>query len=51
MEKTNDKIIIKDLCVFAKHGVFKEEKIMGQKFLVSVELEVNTRKAGVSDNI
>ncbi len=51
MEKTTDKIIIENLCVFANHGVLEEEKRMGQKFLVSAELEINTRKAGVSDNI
>lgn len=27
-----DKIYIKDLEVFAYHGVFKEEKKLGQKF-------------------
>jgi len=33
------KIIIKDIEVYAKHGVFEEEKRNGQIFLVSVELE------------
>ena len=31
-----DKIKIKDLEVFANHGVFEEEKKLGQKFLVSI---------------
>jgi dihydroneopterin aldolase/2-amino-4-hydroxy-6-hydroxymethyldihydropteridine diphosphokinase len=44
-----DKIIIKDLEVFGKHGVLKEENVLGQKFLVSAELSVNTRKAGITD--
>lgn len=44
-----DKIIIKDLEVFANHGVLKEENVLGQKFLVSAELSVNTRKAGITD--
>lgn len=44
-----DKIIIKDLEVYANHGVLKEENILGQKFLVSAELSVNTRKAGITD--
>lgn len=49
MENAADKIIIKDLEVFANHGVQKEETVLGQKFLVSAELEVNIRKAGISD--
>lgn len=36
-----DKIIIKDLECFGRHGVFKEENILGQKFVVSAEMLVN----------
>ena len=41
-----DKIIIKNLEVFANHGVFPEETALGQKFIVSAELLTDTRKAG-----
>lgn len=44
-----DKIIIKDLEVFANHGVLREENVLGQKFLVSAELSVDTRKPGITD--
>lgn len=44
-----DKITIKNLEVFCNHGVYKEENILGQKFLVSAELSLFTRKAGLSD--
>ena len=44
-----DKIIIKDLEVFGNHGVLKEENVLGQKFLISAELTVSTRKAGITD--
>ena len=44
-----DKIIIKDLEVFANHGVLQEEKNLGQKFLICLELYFSTRKAGVTD--
>lgn len=44
-----DKIIIKDLEVFANHGVLQEEKTLGQKFLVSTEIYLTTRKAGITD--
>ena len=35
-----DKITIKNLEVFCNHGVYKEENILGQKFLVSAELSL-----------
>lgn len=44
-----DKIKIIDLEVFAKHGVFQEEQVLGQKFLVSAVLYTNTREAGKQD--
>ena len=44
-----DKIKIKDLEVFANHGVFPEETVLGQKFLVSWAIQLNTRKAGITD--
>ncbi|MFL0248580.1 2-amino-4-hydroxy-6-hydroxymethyldihydropteridine diphosphokinase [Candidatus Clostridium stratigraminis] len=46
-----DKIHIKDLEVYAFHGVNKEEKNMGQRFLISLELSLNLREAGISDNL
>lgn len=46
-----DKILIKDLELFAYHGVLKEEKKLGQKFLLSLELDLNLRNAGTSDDL
>ena len=46
-----DKIIIKDLEVYAYHGVNQQEKDMGQKFLVSIELYLDLKKAGKSDDL
>lgn len=46
-----DRIIIKDLETFGYHGVFEEEAFLGQKFLVSAVLYLNTRKAGKTDNL
>ena len=46
-----DQIVIKDLIVFAKHGVFPEENEMGQKFVVSATLYTNTRYAGKTDHL
>ena len=46
-----DKIIIRDLEVFANHGVFPEENVLGQKFLVSAILYTNTKLAGKTDDL
>lgn len=46
-----DKIIIRNLEVFANHGVFPEENKLGQKFLVSAELLCDTEKAGRTDEL
>ena len=44
-----DKIHIKGLEIFARHGVYPEENVLGQKFLISACLYTDTRKAGLTD--
>lgn len=46
-----DKIIIKDLETFGYHGVFEEEAFLGQKFIVTAVLQLNTRQAGTTDDL
>ena len=46
-----DKIYIKDLEIYAFHGVNKEEKKLGQKYLISVELSLSLREAGQTDDL
>lgn len=46
-----DSIQIRDLEVYCHHGVFKEENVLGQKFLVSLVLYTDTRSAGESDDL
>ncbi len=46
-----DQITIRDLQVFANHGVFAEETALGQKFLVTAVLELDTRPAGRTDDL
>lgn len=46
-----DKIKIKNLEVFANHGVFPEETRLGQKFLVNAILYTKTREAGLEDDL
>lgn len=49
--KPTDKILINGLEVFGNHGVFEEENVLGQKFIVSAELRTRTRKAGETDEL
>lgn len=46
-----DKIVIKDLEIFAYHGVLPEERIKGQTFFLSTELFVDLRDAGITDDL
>ena len=46
-----DKILIRDLKIFAFHGVNEEEKIDGQNFVFDIDLYVNMTKACYSDNV
>ncbi|MGN0204168.1 MAG: 2-amino-4-hydroxy-6-hydroxymethyldihydropteridine diphosphokinase [Coprococcus sp.] len=46
-----DKICIRRLEVFAFHGVYEEEERLGQKFYITAELELDTRKAGLTDDL
>lgn len=46
-----DRIKIKGLTVFAKHGVYPEENALGQKFVVSAVLHTDARKAGLADEL
>lgn len=46
-----DKITIKDLEIYANHGVFQEENVLGQKFLVTAVLHTSTRRAGLTDDL
>lgn len=46
-----DQIRIQNLEVFGHHGVFSEEKALGQKFLVNAVLYLDVRRAGRSDDL
>ena len=45
-----DEIHIENLEFFANHGVFPEETKLGQKFIVSLTLYNDTRRAGIAMN-
>lgn len=46
-----DKIVIKDLEIFAYHGVLPEEKRQGQTFIVTVEMFLDLHDAGIEDDL
>jgi dihydroneopterin aldolase len=46
----SDRIIVKDLQVFARHGVLPEESRLGQRFAVDVTAFLDLRPAGESDD-
>ena len=46
-----DKIILKGLEFFAHHGVRPEEKTLGQKFIIDVELFLDLQPAGLTDEL
>ena len=46
-----DKIKITNLELYCYHGVYPEETALGQKFLVSVTMYLDTREAGKNDDL
>ena len=46
----SDCIIVKDLRLFAHHGVLEEERRLGQRFAVDVTAFLDLRPAGESDD-
>ena len=45
------KLFIDGLEVFSNHGLFAEEKKLGQKFIFDIECELNYKKAMFSDEM
>jgi 7,8-dihydroneopterin aldolase/epimerase/oxygenase len=44
-------IRIEDMEFYAFHGHFKEEQIVGNKFVIDLEIETDLEKAGQSDKL
>ena len=47
----SDFILLEDLEIRAFHGVLPEEKRLGQKFLLTLRMEMALRPAGISDDL
>lgn len=46
-----DKIILRGLRLFGRHGVLKAERELGQPFTVDVSIQTSVEKAGESDDV
>lgn len=46
-----DKILLEGLKFYGYHGVLKEERTLGQKFVIDIELFVDLRNAGQNDDL
>jgi 7,8-dihydroneopterin aldolase/epimerase/oxygenase len=48
---TGDRLRLTGLRVRGRHGVLPEEQVLGQEFVVDVELELDLREAAASDDV
>jgi dihydroneopterin aldolase len=46
-----DRILLGDLVYYGYHGVREEERRLGQRFVVDVELSLDLRPAGLADDL
>jgi len=46
-----DRILLRDLAFYGYHGVKPEEKALGQRFLVDLELQLDLAPAGRADDL
>ena len=51
MYMRNDKIILQGMTFYGYHGITVEEKQLGQRFIVDVELETSLATSGQSDQL
>ena len=45
------KILLEDMEFYAYHGCFREEQVIGNRFFVDLEIDVDTEKAETSDDL
>jgi len=50
-EMSDDRILLQGLGFYGYHGVIAEENRLGQRFVVDVEMTVDTSVAGANDDI
>jgi dihydroneopterin aldolase len=47
----SDRILIRDLQVFARHGLLPEEKALGQRFALDITAHLDLAEAGRTDDL
>ncbi len=47
----SDAILMRGLHFWGRHGVHEEERVLGQPFLVDLELELSLQRAGETDDL
>lgn len=45
------KVLLEEMQFFAYHGHYPEEKVVGNKFIVNLSFNYNSKEAEVSDNL
>lgn len=50
-EASIDKITMKDMQFYGRHGVMKEETVLGQPFCITIILHLPLERAGKSDDL
>lgn len=46
----NDRIFVSNLCLVGRHGVMEEERILGQRFFLDIEVTMDARRASENDD-
>lgn len=46
-----DKMVLRRMEYYGYHGVFAEERKLGQRFYIDLELELDLQEAGISDDL
>jgi dihydroneopterin aldolase len=46
-----DKILIKDIKLYGYHGVLDKEREIGQNFYIDIEMAVDLKAAGITDDL
>ena len=48
---TEDRVLLEGMVFFGRHGVLASERELGQRFVVDLEMGLDLRRAGVSDDL
>ncbi len=48
---SEDRVLLEGMVFFGRHGVLATERELGQRFVVDLEMGLDLRRAGVSDDL